>query len=150
MYMDYKPVSEIASKLGIPRTTIQYHVSTKWKSERVLRSTELASEFSEAKTSMMNSTFSTSFKVLAEWVRLKASNVQGMKAHEAKTMMDIISNMDKIMRLDVGSPTDIITDTVPVDVIEVRKKILKHDPFLVDADFREIKDGNSEKDSNSN
>lgn len=138
MYMNYVPVSEIASKLGIPRTTVQYHVTTKWKSERVLRSTEIASEFSEAKISMMNSTFSTSFKALAEWVRLKASNIECLRAHEAKTMMQIITDMDKIQRLDVGSPTDIISETVPQDIIEVRKKILQHDPFLIDADYREI------------
>lgn len=145
MYMNYVPVAEIASKLNIPRTTVQYHVNTKWKSERVLRSTEIASEFSEAKTSMMNSTFSTSFKALAEWVRLKANDVENLRAHEAKTMMQIITDMDKIMRLDVGAPTDIISETIPQDIIEVRKKILQHDPFLLDADFKEITSEETDK-----
>ena len=88
----------------------------------------------------MNNTFSASFRALEEWVRIKADNPEELKAHEAKALMDIISNMDKIMRLDAGSPTDIIEETKPVDVIEIRKKILKADPFLVDADFKEVKD----------
>lgn len=145
-YMNYMPISEIASRVEAKRTSLQYYVDKEWRSERVLRSTEIAANFSEAKLSMMNSTFSTSFKALQEWVRLKAQDVSELKAHEAKTMMSIIGEMDKIMRLDAGSPTDIIAETVPVDVIEIRKRILAHDPFLLDADFKEIE--NDKKNTN--
>ena len=105
LYMNYMPISEIASRVDAPRTSIQNHVNKEWRSERVLRSTEIAANFSEAKLSMMNRTFSTSFKALQEWVRLKAMDVSELKANEAKTMMTIISEMDKILRLDAGSPT---------------------------------------------
>ena len=137
-YMDYTPVTKIASKLGVRKNTVQYHVDKGWRSERTLRSNTLISEFTEAKANMMNSTFSCSFKSIQEWVRVKSKHPEELKPHEVKTMMSIISEMDKIMRLDKGEPTDIVSETKPISVIEVRNQILKSDPFLKDASFREI------------
>lgn len=138
MYMNYTAVNKIASILNIHRTSLQYHVNEKWRSERVLRSNELVSEFSEAKTAIVNATFSSSFKALAEWVRVKSKDIQSLRAHEAKTMMSIITEMDKIIRLDAGTATDIITEVRPMDVIEIRKKIMNSDPFIQDTEFKEL------------
>ena len=58
--------------------------------------------------------------------------------HEARLLTNVISEIDKIIRLDDGSPTDIIAEQKPSTVIELKAK-LKKDPFYIeDADFREI------------
>jgi len=142
LYMDYKPLSEIASACGLKISGVRYYIDKKdgWRSERILRSQELASSYSEAKIKQMNSTFSNCFSSIETWVREKARNPKELKPFEVKTMMSIIQEMDKISRLDAGNPTDIIAETRPMDVKEVRAAIVKADPFLIDADFKEIKD----------
>jgi hypothetical protein len=90
----------------------------------------------------MSNTFSDSFKSIQKWVEVKSRHPEELTPHEVKTMMSIIAEMDKITRLDAGSPTDIIADIKPVDVIEVRKQIVKADPFI---DFKEIE--NAKEDS---
>jgi len=139
-YMNYRPVSEIARSLSVGRTTIQHHVNEVWKSERNLRRTETASEFTEAKSALMNSTFSCSFKGLNSWVKKVTDSGYEMRPHEARTLMNIITEMDKITRLDMGSPTDIISETAPIDVIEIRKQIMANDPFMIEeVEFTEVK-----------
>ena len=87
----------------------------------------------------MSSTFSASYKGVNAWVRKVTAPDHHITPHEVKTLMQIITEMDKITRLDAGSPTDIIADTTPIPVIEIRKKIMESDPFLMeDADFKEI------------
>jgi len=55
-------------------------------------------------------------------------------------LTNIITEIDRIIRLDDGEPTDIISEHKPVTVIELREK-LKKDPFFIeDASFREIDD----------
>ena len=50
----------------------------------------------------------------------------------------IVSEIDKILRLDEGEPTDIIAEHKPATIIELQEK-LKRDPFYIeDANFREI------------
>lgn len=135
LYMDYVSITEIASILGRPKETIQYHVTKKWKSERVLRANETLADLSDSKIAQMSNTFSDSFRSIAKWVAFKSSDPKQLTPHEVKTMMSIVTEMDKITRLDAGSPTDIIADTKPIDVIEVRKRIIKADPFI---DYKEI------------
>ena len=51
-----------------------------------------------------------------------------------------MSEIDRIIRLDDGEPTDIISEHKPSTVIELKAK-LKNDPFYIeDASFREIND----------
>lgn len=138
-YMNYRSVSDIAREMGINRGTLQHWVNEYWKGERVLRRNELAAEFSEAKGAIMTSTFSCSFKGVQAWVQRVTDPNYDMKPHEVKTLMSVITEMDKIMRLDQGSPTDIIADTKPVTVHEIRKQIVASDPFLIeDTDFKEL------------
>lgn len=145
-YMRYRTVSEIAREMGVNRTTVQHHVNESWKSERTLRRNELAAEFSESKAAIMNHTFSSSFKGVKSWVDKVTDPSYDMKPHEAKTLLSIIEGMDKIMRLDQGSPTDIISETKPISVVEIREKILKADPFQIeDANFKEIEDGETKE-----
>jgi len=137
-YMNYEPISEIAKSMGLQRGALQYHVDKYWKSERVLRKNEMIAEFSDSKIALINETFSKSYKGVHAWVHKVTQPDYELKPHEVKTLMQIIADMDKITRLDQGSPTDIIADTVPVPVIEIRKKIVNSDPFLQEGEYREI------------
>lgn len=136
--MKYRSIAEIARELGVARPTISYHIDKGWKAERIIRRNELALELTESKAAIMSSTFSASYKGVNAWVEKVTSPDHDLKPHEVRTLMQIIESMDKIVRLDAGSPTDIIADTSPIPVIEIRKKILEADPFLEDVDFKEI------------
>lgn len=140
-YMNYRSISDIAREIDVPRLTLQNYVNNLWRSERTLRRNELASEFLESKAATVNQTFSSSFRGIKNWVDKVTDPSYDLKPHEARTLMSIVESMDKITRLDQGSPTDIISETKPISVIEIRKKILKADPFqIVDARYKEIED----------
>ena len=67
---------------------------------------------------------------------------------EARNLTTIVSEIDRILRLDDGEPTDIISQHKPATVIELKQK-LKADPFFIeDADFREVE--NEENSTNTN
>lgn len=147
-YMAYRTVSDIARELKVSRNTLQNYVNDTWRSERTLRRNELAAEFSESKASIMNHTFSSSFKGVKAWVDKVTSPSYDIKPHEAKTLMSIIESMDKISRLDDGKPTDIVSETKPVSVIEIKKQILQADPFQIeDASYKEVENEESQENS---
>ena len=140
-YMAYKPIVDIARKLGVDRKAISYHINKGWKEERILRRNELALELTESKAAIMSSTFQASYKGVHAWVQKVTASDHNITPQEVRTLMQIITDMDKITRLDSGSPTDIIADTAPIPVIEIRKKIMESDPFLIeDVDFKELSD----------
>ena len=147
-YMKYTPVAEIARELNVSRLTLQNYVNNSWKSERVLLSNQLSAELADSKAASITKIFSSSYKGLESWVKKVTAPSYEMKPHEAKTLMSIIESMDKITRLDQGSPTDIISDTKPISVVEIREKILNADPFQIeDANFKEIEDAGEAEES---
>lgn len=148
-YMDNRSISDIARELDVPRTTLQNYVNASWRSERVLKENQLTAELADAKRSSINKIFSSSYKGLVTWVNRVTSSGYELRPHEAKTLLTIIESLDKITRLDDGNPTDIISETKPISIIEVRKQIMKADPFQIeDAAYKEIMNAEETEESN--
>jgi predicted DNA-binding protein YlxM (UPF0122 family) len=136
MYLEYIPISQIADKFKVGRTTISYHANKYWKVDREMRKAELYAQFTDAKrvnfTKMSEAAISIITKSLVELsTRNRAPTVQ-----EAKMATQILESLDKITRLDDGNPTDIVAEK-PASITDIKKKIML-DPFANTEDIEAI------------
>lgn len=136
LFMVFKPLTDIAQDLNIPYKTLVYHTS-KWKEERGLLRNEILKELSENKKTILSSLVGNSLECVDRAIMDLRNRDNPPSISEARMLTNIISEIDKILRLDDDKPTDIIAEHKPATVIELREK-LKRDPFYIeDAEFRE-------------
>ena len=151
MFMDFKPLKEIAKTLNIKYRTLVYH-KNKWEEERNLVRKEILRDLADNKRTILVNLTSNSLDCVDRAIEDLKKRDKPPTIHEARLLTNIISEIDRIIRLDDGEPTDIISDHKPSTVIELKAK-LKKDPFYIeDAVFREINDEetNTNVDADSN
>ncbi|MAV64715.1 MAG: hypothetical protein CMG00_05945 [Candidatus Marinimicrobia bacterium] len=137
MFMAFRPVKEIAEATGIKYRSLLYHTN-KWKEERNLVRNELLKELTENKKAILVSLTGNSLACIDRAIEDLKNRPNPPSIHEARMLTNIVSEIDKIIRLDDDRPTDIIAEHKPSTVIELKNK-LKCDPFyLEDANYREI------------
>jgi hypothetical protein len=137
LYMSFLPVIEISKKVPIPYKTLIYHAK-KWKEERRLLTNELLKELTENKKTILSSLVGNSLECVDRAILELKNRFNPPTIKEARMLTHIVSEIDKILRLDEGTPTDIIAEHRPSTVIELREQ-LKKDPFYIeDAKFKEI------------
>ena len=111
---------------------------------------EILRELSENKKAILTSLVGNSLECVDRAILDLRNRGKAPTISEARMLTNIIAEVDKILRLDDGNPTDIIAEQKPSTVIELRDK-LKRDPFYVeDAPFREITDEKTTTNSTSN
>jgi len=151
MFMDFKPLKEISKTLDIKYRTLVYH-KNKWEEERNLIRKEILRDLADNKRTILVNLTSNSLDCVDRAIEDLKKRDKPPTIHEARLLTNIISEIDRIIRLDDGEPTDIISEHKPSTVIELKAK-LKKDPFYIeDAVFREIDDEkiNTNADANSN
>ena len=151
MFMDFKPLKEISKTLNIKYRTLVYH-KNKWEEERNLVRKEILRDLADNKRTILVNLTSNSLDCVDRAIEDLKKRDKPPTIHEARLLTNIISEIDRIIRLDDGEPTDIISEHKPSTVIELKAK-LKKDPFYIeDAVFREIDDEetNTNVDADSN
>lgn len=139
MFMDFKPLKEISKILNIKYRTLVYH-KNKWEEERNLVRKEILRDLADNKRTILVNLTSNSLDCVDRAIEDLKKRDKPPTIHEARLLTNIISEIDRIIRLDDGEPTDIISEHKPSTVIELKAK-LKKDPFYIeDASFREIDD----------
>ena len=148
LYMDFKPLKEIASETGINYRTLLYH-SKKWTGERNLVRNELLKEITDNKKTVLTSLTGNSLDCIDRAIKELKERRQPPSIQEARMLTNIVAEIDKILRLDEGSPTDIIAEHRPATIIELKEK-LKKDPFYIeDASFKEVTNDTSDEKNSS-
>ena len=146
MFMAFKAMKDISEQCSIPYRTLLYH-SKKWESERDLFRKVILKDLAENKKAVLVSLTGNSLDCIDRAIRTLKERSKPPTVMEARNLTTIVSEIDRILRLDDGEPTDIISQHKPATVIELKQK-LKADPFYIeDADFREVTD--EEMDANS-
>jgi len=139
MFMDFKPLKEIAKVLDIKYRTLVYH-KAKWEEERNMIRKEILKDLADNKRAILVNLTSNSLDCVDRAIEDLKKRDKPPTIHEARLLTNIISEIDRIIRLDDGEPTDIISTNKPSTIIELKAK-LKKDPFYIeDASFREIDD----------
>jgi len=148
MFMDFKPLKEISKVLNIKYRTLVYH-KNKWEEERNLIRKEILRDLADNKRAILVNLTSNSLDCVDRAIEDLKKRDKPPTIHEARLLTNIISEIDRIIRLDDGEPTDIISTNKPSTVIELKAK-LKKDPFYIeDASFREIDDENTISDDDA-
>jgi len=137
LFMSFKPLVDISKDIDIPYKTLVYHTA-KWKAERELLKSEILRELSENKKTILTSLVGNSLEIVDRVITSFKEGHRMPTISEARHMVSMVTDIDKILRLDEDKPTDIISEHKPSTIIELRDK-LKSDPFYIeDADFKEI------------
>ena len=141
LYMEYYSVSECARQTGLPRSTISSNVKKEggWEYERDLLRTELLSQVTASRAADFANMTSATIIVLTRALQSLAKREDAPTVSEAKSAASILDVLDKITRLDAGTPTDIITEEKVVTVGELQKRI-SVDPFAKEVQYKEIED----------
>lgn len=119
-FMEYQSVASIAEELNVARTTIQYHANTHWMPEREMLRAELFSNFTASKKSNFIQMSEHSIKIINKALSHLSNRDEPPSAREAKDAVAILESLDKITRLDEGSPTDITGEKV-MDLKDINK-----------------------------
>jgi len=146
LYMAYKPAKDIVEISGVKKSSIHYYIKTKWLQEREDNKSELLKTFTERKKSLMASIASNGLEILAKAMENLKDVNRPLSANEIKSISTIVSELDKISKLDEGNPTEILAEIKPATTIEIRE-LLNNDPFLQgeieDANFKDIDNDDS-------
>lgn len=147
LFMAFKPMKDIAEHCSIPYRTLLYH-SKKWENERDMVRKVILKDLAENKKAVLVSLTGNSLDCIDRAIKTLKERAKPPTIQEARNLTNIVSEIDRILRLDDGEPTDIISQHKPATVIELKQK-LKADPFYIeDADFREVE--NEENLTNTN
>lgn len=115
LFMEYEPITEIAAKYNVPRTSLQYHATQKkanWTVEREMNKAQLFSQFSSTKKSSFIKMSNSIIKVMSRAIDHLADRDMPPTTREAKDVTVMLESLDKITRLDDGSPTEITGEKV--------------------------------------
>lgn len=143
LYLDHVPVTQIARETGIKRTTVQYYVNNYWKNERETVKTELLTEIAGSKAPSLLKIRDLSLKMLLQGLKELELRDRPLSIQEARNLATILESIDKIVKLDAGSPTDILAAVKPSSPRDIKKRLEDCDPFNQIEDMEII----NEKDS---
>ena len=128
LYLDHTPVTEIARRLSISRETIQYHVNTYWRKEREEISKGILMDVALAKRGKLLEISGMTLDIILKSLADLHKRTAPLSAFEARTVAALFAELDKIIKLDAGDPTDIIASNKPSTYVEIQQK-LNMDPF---------------------
>lgn len=134
MYCDHYPNARIARLLNVKRDTVtNWIVSHGWVKKRA----ELEARYHDAiisqKAQTLGQIMSSAIDVIAKAMK-NVSKQDEITLKDARDVSEIFKNMDKVLRLTHGAPTEIhekrhLDVKVPRTVAEIRE-VLRSDPFM--------------------
>ena len=141
LYMEFLTTTEIAAKTGIPRTTLQYHISQYWKIERAMASSEIIKEWREANKPNMSKITRNSLKIMDRALQHLSKRPEPPTMKEAIDASKVFDTMDKIARLDKAEGVTEIKEQL--NSSELIERLKSADPF-----FEQEGDKNEEETTN--
>jgi hypothetical protein len=145
MFMNYESITQIAKSMEVARSSIQYHVKNSWDAEREMNKAELFHQLASTKKVHFTNISDAALKIMTRAIEDTANRSGEITLREAQTAAAILETIDKITRLDEGTPTDIISNQEkPMTIVEVQKKIAL-DPFadsVPAVEYKEVDEKN--------
>lgn len=138
MYMEYKTLGEISRALDIPKTSLSYHVNKKWKADRQIQRMELFDAMSDAKKEHFAGIANNTVVILSRALNHLVTREEPPSVVEAQKAADIMSTLDKIIRLDENRPTEVTATSEAPVTIEVIQEKMSYDPFSEQKTIEEI------------
>ena len=120
---------QICDVSGLSFDSLKYYISTYWHKERELRKNEVIKAMTESKKALISAVSKHGFEILEKGLEKLNYSDKPMTPGDLVKIAGVISEMDKITRLDEGNPTDILANVKPATIVEVQE-VLKNDPFF--------------------
>jgi hypothetical protein len=145
LYMEHIPLKRIHDLTGINYNTLSQFANqgdNSWRAQREIFCEAIIQNFSESKKAQLTRIMSYTLENLSRALKALADRKEPPTIKEAEGVSRIYDSLDKIMRLDSGTPTDILQRVKPSSVIELSKKIkeqLGTDPWAETiAEYHEL------------
>lgn len=100
LYFQHTPISEIALKTGIPRTTLQSRIKSRWEKERELQEKEFLKDMANQKKEAYQKIVDYGAIALARCVESVAKTPNPPEPKEGVMIMKIMEGLSKIMASD--------------------------------------------------
>jgi hypothetical protein len=144
LYMQYKPVLEIAKALDIPAVTIWWNAREKgWAKERSSQTDELIKDIAETSKEQLSKLWAIGLPLIVRSVMSAAAkNNNTLSIKESKELSEIMINFQKLQSVNMEDAESRLSSTkTPHLTIREIKQIFLSDKFL-DIEMREVS-GNS-------
>jgi hypothetical protein len=140
MFMNYKTYNEIANATGINPYTVRQKCG-KWKKERDVQKYEVLKALVDHKKQFFVDLTTSGLELLVRNIKDLNNEKATLSVKELASISDIITNIDKIIRLDDGTATEIVTEIKPATREQI-VELVRNDPFtdIEDFEFKEIAD----------
>ena len=151
-YLRGLSIQQIADKFGVSYGWV-YKISrgknnkgVSWETERDLLWSETLDGIKKHKVEILQEIVGVSLEMIRSSLKNMAAEGEPLKLKDVHMLTEIITNFDKIQRLDDGKPTDIHKD-VTLSIEDIRDAIEK-DKFtdlyeskkeILDADYSDVK-----------
>jgi predicted DNA-binding protein YlxM (UPF0122 family) len=144
--VEHMSITDIAKKLDVGRTSVSYYANKYWKKELDMMKAELFARFTSTKRMHFTKMSESSIKIIARSLEALANRDNPPSVMEAAKATQILESLDKITRLDDGSPTDIVAEK-PISIKEI-ESIIDLNPFterkIEDVEYKEISTDDSD------
>lgn len=128
MYMNYKSLAEICAMTGMSIYAVKFYSHKYWRKERQLSKSQILDLLGESRGKAFAEISLYGMELLVRSLKDHAKNGTVLTIKESFALSHILSNIDKMVRLDSGEPTDIIKDIKPADRGEIIQ-LIQSDPF---------------------
>lgn len=127
LYMSYKTRKEIVDATGININTLASYID-KWRPERELAKSEMFSALADSKKRFFVDLANNGLEILVRSLREMNRDGAVLEPKQLREISSIIGEIDKIIRLDDGNPTEITESLKPATRADIIQ-LLKSDPF---------------------
>jgi len=134
LFFRHIPNSQIAKKVGVRADTIakwSKEPEDNWIEERRQFEKELVESYIGTKKTVLPTILNCGLDLILNSFRDRLSDGNPLSLNEARIVSGVITDLDKIIRLDAGDPTEIseVKRTIPTTMEEL-KKAIRRDPFI--------------------
>lgn len=140
MFIDSYPCSTISRLLGLQLNTVKHWATQdKWVADRQAVMAEFHNAIMLQRLEKISRLSTAALDVITRAILKLKSKGDDVTIHEAHMVSSIFSNMDKVLRLASGQPTDIVENRGDGEKIRMPKNakelkaILDADPFMIDV-----------------
>lgn len=133
LYMNYTPISEIASRVDVNENTLKYYIAKEWRSERELVETDLMQAVSDAKRKQLTSIMADSLKIMERSLKELANRAEAPTTKEALDAAKILTAMAEITKASTSGKDEALmsgfNENMNKEALEEPKEIKNIDPF---------------------
>lgn len=135
---DWMPTQEIADKLGCSYSTVAGWIGSRkgWREEREHLVNEFLRETRQRHANKLGNCIGLGVDLIEQALKARKEKLGEdgkpvpLSMREAATVSEILTQFDKILRLEYGKPTEITTAQASPVTIEQLREYIVQDPFL--------------------